>query len=102
MAITTGRLLNKRQAAAVLNISTQTLDRLRGQLQSVRAEAQRMLAALFATYRADPALLPLEWRPADEAGTLRAIGDFIAGMTDRYAIRQYRDLIGEVALPEGF
>jgi dGTPase len=71
-------------------------------VQAVRAEAQRMLAGLFDAYRADPRRLPPEWRPADEAGALRAIGDFIAGMTDRYAIRQYRDLIGPVGLPEGF
>jgi dGTPase len=71
-------------------------------VKAVRAEAQRMLAALFEAYRADPHRLPPEWRPADAAGAARAIGDFIAGMTDRYAIRQYRDLIGPVALPEGF
>jgi dGTPase len=71
-------------------------------VQGVRAEAQRLLAALFHAYRADPALLPPEWRPRDEAGALRAIGDFIAGMTDRYAIRQHRDMIGPVNLPEGF
>jgi dGTPase len=71
-------------------------------VQGVRAEAQRLLAALFHAYRADPDLLPPEWRPRDEAGALRAIGDFIAGMTDRYAIRQHRDLIGPVNLPEGF
>jgi dGTPase len=71
-------------------------------VQAVRAEAQRLLAALFDAYRADPGLLPPEWRPRDEARALRAIGDFIAGMTDRYAIRQHRDLIGPVDLPEGF
>ena len=71
-------------------------------VKAVRAEAQRLLAGLFDAYRADPALLPPEWRPPDEANALRAIGDFIAGMTDRYAIRQYRDLIGPVDLPEGF
>jgi len=71
-------------------------------VRAVRAEAQRLLAGLFDAYRADPGLLPSEWRPLDEAGAVRAIGDFIAGMTDRYAIRQYRDLIGPVDLPEGF
>jgi dGTPase len=48
--------------------------------------------------------LPAQWRP-DAAGpvaVVRAVGDFIAGMTDRYAIRQYRDILGPVALPEGF
>ncbi|HEX8532995.1 MAG TPA: hypothetical protein VF662_02415, partial [Allosphingosinicella sp.] len=32
----------------------------------------------------------------------RRIGDFIAGMTDRYAINRYRELVGPVQLPEGF
>jgi dGTPase len=73
-------------------------------VQMVRKEAQRVLAGLFAAYRDDPRLLPLEWQPA-EAGitpTLRAIGDFIAGMTDRYAIRRYEELVGPAHLPEGF
>ena len=71
-------------------------------VQAVRAEAQRLLADLFDAYRAESGLLPAEWRPADEAGALRAVGDFIAGMTDRYAIRQHQALIGPVDLPEGF
>jgi dGTPase len=55
-----------------------------------------MLAALFDAYRADPARLPPEWRPArgDEIARDRAIGDFIAGMTDRYAIARYREAGG--------
>ena len=71
---------------------------------AVRDQAQRVVAGLAAAYRADSMLLPEEWRPR-EAGTvptLRAIGDFIAGMTDRYAIRQYRALVGPVDLPEAF
>ena len=48
--------------------------------------------------------LPPEWRieRSDPVRLLRRIGDFVAGMTDRYAIRQYRDLVGPVELPEGF
>jgi dGTPase len=34
--------------------------------------------------------------------TLRAICDFVAGMTDRYAIAQHTQLIGPVELPEAF
>ena len=51
-----------------------------------------------------PRRLPEEWRPeGDEPVTvLRAIGDFIAGMTDRYAIRRYEALVGPADLPEGF
>ncbi|HWT12491.1 MAG TPA: deoxyguanosinetriphosphate triphosphohydrolase [Allosphingosinicella sp.] len=71
---------------------------------AVKAEAQRLLAALFAAYRDDPARLPPEWRPAsaDLVAVQRAIGDFIAGMTDRYAIRRHEELVGPVDLPEGF
>jgi dGTPase len=73
-------------------------------VMAVRDQAQRIVAALFGAYRDDPRLLPPEWLPpeADEIATLRAIGDFIAGMTDRYAVRQHRELVGPVELPEGF
>jgi dGTPase len=70
---------------------------------AVRDEAQRILAGLFAAYRDDPARLPSGWLAdaSDPTATLRSIGDFIAGMTDRYAIRQYREIVGEIELPEG-
>ena len=73
-------------------------------VQAVREQAQAILAALFAAYRDDPRLLPEEWRPPlrDPVALARTIGDFIAGMTDRYAVRRYRALIGPVTLPEGF
>jgi len=72
-------------------------------VKTVRAEAQSMLAALFDAYRADPGRLPREWRPprGDETALSRAIGDFIAGMTDRYAIRRYEEFVGPARLPEG-
>jgi dGTPase len=73
-------------------------------VMAVRDRAQAVVARLFAAYRDDPRLLPPEWLPpeADETTVLRTIGDFIAGMTDRYAVRQHRELIGPVELPEGF
>ena len=67
--------------------------------------ARRIVTALFEGYRADPARLPPEWRermPETEPALSRHIADFIAGMTDRYAIARYRDLVGPVDLPEGF
>jgi len=67
-------------------------------VKAVRAEAQRVLSGLFEAYRAEPARLPPEWRP--DGDLLRAIGDFIAGMTDRYAVRRYAELVGPSALPE--
>jgi dGTPase len=73
-------------------------------VEAVAREARGLLSRLFAAYRADPALLPEIWRgePGDEIATLRRIGDFIAGMTDRYAIARHRELIGPVELPEAF
>ncbi|HYW14568.1 MAG TPA: deoxyguanosinetriphosphate triphosphohydrolase [Allosphingosinicella sp.] len=74
------------------------------QVMAVRDQAQAVVARLFAAYRDDPSRLPPGWLPpeADDVTRLRAIGDFIAGMTDRYAVRQHRELIGPVELPEGF
>ncbi len=74
------------------------------EVEAVRVEAQKVVAGLAAAYRDDPRLLPRLWRPIDPSPvcTLRAIGDFIAGMTDRYAVRQHRELVGPVELPEGF
>ncbi|MBA2636147.1 MAG: deoxyguanosinetriphosphate triphosphohydrolase [Sphingomonas sp.] len=69
----------------------------------VRDEAQRVIAGLAAAYRADPALLPEGWQREDgETHRLRAIGDFIAGMTDRFAISRHEELIGPVELPDRF
>ncbi|MEO6255741.1 MAG: deoxyguanosinetriphosphate triphosphohydrolase [Sphingomicrobium sp.] len=69
----------------------------------VRDEAQRVVANLAAAFRADPALLPDGWqRDAGETARLRAIGDFIAGMTDRFAIARHEQLIGPVELPDRF
>jgi dGTPase len=69
---------------------------------AVQAEAKKLLAGLFDAYRDDPSLLPPAWRADDMDGTarLRRIGDFIAGMTDRYAVARYRELIGEPMLSD--
>ncbi|MET0307609.1 MAG: deoxyguanosinetriphosphate triphosphohydrolase [Sphingomonas sp.] len=67
--------------------------------------AQQVVAGLFEAYAAESSLLPSEWRdalPGDEPGRSRHIADFIAGMTDRYAIARYREVVGGIDLPEGF
>ncbi len=70
---------------------------------AVRVEAQRVVANLAAAYRDDPRRLPPDWQAeGDRLSTTRRIGDFIAGMTDRYAIARHRELVGPVELPEGF
>jgi dGTPase len=70
----------------------------------IQNEAKKLLGELFAAYQADPKLLPCDWQDpeADTIMLTRRIGDFVAGMTDRYAITQYRQHIGPVTLPEGF
>ena len=73
------------------------------ELLAVRAEAVRVVAGLADAYRSDPALLPAEWR-SDGSGVeqMRRIGDFIAGMTDRFAISRHEQLVGPVDLPDRF
>ena len=72
-------------------------------LVPVRVEAQRVVAGLFAAYRDHPSQLPDGWRrDEDEMHRLRTIGDFIAGMTDRFAVARHEELVGPVDLPDRF
>ncbi len=61
-------------------------------------KARRILKALFDAFMTDPKLLKPEHQArirqleaeAGESGRARAVADYIAGMTDRYAITEYR------------
>jgi len=67
--------------------------------------AHGIVSGLIAVYRDDPATIPEEWRerlPTEDPHRSRHIADFIAGMTDRYAVSRYRELVGPIDLPEGF
>jgi len=69
-------------------------------LRPIRDEADRIVANLARAYIADPTLLPERWNTACEPRQqLRTIGDFIAGMTDRFAIARHEELVGPVNLP---
>ena len=64
--------------------------------------ARSVTAALFAAYSQEPALMDAGWAvrlPDDEPQRSRHIADFIAGMTDRYAINCYARIFGKT--PEG-
>jgi dGTPase len=64
--------------------------------------AKGVTATLFAAYLDDPGLMDAGWTevlPAAEPAHSRHIADFIAGMTDRYALACYNRLTGD--LPEG-
>lgn len=72
-------------------------------LRPIRTEAQRIVGDLARYYRDHPSALPGGWqREPGETGRLRAIGDYIAGMTDRFAIARHEELIGPVELPDRF
>ncbi|WP_425228290.1 deoxyguanosinetriphosphate triphosphohydrolase [Sphingomonas sp.] len=68
------------------------------------AAARRIVAGLFAAFHAEPALMGESWgaAPADEPWRSRHVADYIAGMTDRFAVKEYRRVVGPVELPEGF
>ena len=61
-----------------------------------RSQARRILAEMFQLFLREPDVLPHEWgvlaMAADEAGRARIVCDYIAGMTDRYAIEEHRKL----------
>lgn len=59
-------------------------------VQRMANKARRIVRELFQSFMAEPRLLPPEFQARAEGDTARAIADYIAGMTDRYAIREHR------------
>ena len=61
-----------------------------------RSQARRILAEMFQLFMAEPDVLPTEWfarsQNRDQAGRARVVCDYIAGMTDRFAIEEHRKL----------
>ena len=58
------------------------------------AKARRVIRDLFAAFLADPRLLPSQYQAmAGEEGLERAVADYIAGMTDRYAVQEHRRML---------
>lgn len=65
---------------------------------SAAERARDVIARLFAAYSQDPRLMPEEWQarlPATDPARSRTIADFIAGMSDRFAIRACEAIYGE-------
>jgi dGTPase len=62
----------------------------------IMARAQRVVRDLFTAYMSDETLLPKDWRDgtpiSDQSRYARQVCDFIAGMTDRYALDQHKRL----------
>jgi dGTPase len=65
-------------------------------IKRIMGEAENVVCDLFARYAASPADAPAEWvqntDAPDDRGRLRRVGDFIAGMTDRYALIEHARL----------
>ena len=68
----------------------------------LRDPSEAVVEGLFSALHADPARLPGDWAaacPLDEPTRARHVGDFVAGMTDRYALRLHEQLVGPSPLP---
>ncbi len=67
------------------------------QLRTAQA-ARGVIAKLYAAYDQDPALMNSRWAeslPDEEPARARHLADFIAGMTDHFAMDQYARIYGE-------
>jgi dGTPase len=55
-------------------------------------KAHRIIKELFLAFMSDSRLLPPQFQHQAEIDQARAVADYVAGMTDRYAIKEYRRL----------
>ncbi len=56
---------------------------------AVRDKADAIVRRLFGAYMADPSVMPRDWAAKAEQGErARAVADYIAGMTDRFAVHE--------------
>ncbi len=68
----------------------------------MRKEVTKVIEELFPTYMAHPEMLPAEWKDdvaaaQDETARARLVADYIAGMTDRFALMQHGQIFGTEA-----
>ena len=68
------------------------------QVNRMTSKARRIITELFDAFIAEPSLLPPDYLVAEAQGAhaasaqARSVADYIAGMTDRYAMREHRRL----------
>lgn len=70
-------------------------------VMSVMERAEKVVDRLFERYWDNEADLPQEWQAVgggDDAARARRIADFLAGMTDRYALAEFERLFGSRAM----
>jgi dGTPase len=68
------------------------------QVMRMTEKARRVVRELFDAFLNEPRLLPTDHRLRAERDRPRAIADYVAGMTDRYAMKEHRRLfaVGEI------
>jgi len=65
-------------------------------LLETRDTAQKQLEVMFRGYLADPELLPPRFQQrAQHVGLPRSVGDYLAGMTDRYCDQQFSEFFAD-------
>ena len=62
------------------------------QVNDTTAKAKQVLSELFAAYVAQPSAMPADFAQREDLH--RAVADYIAGMTDRFAVREHERLTG--------
>jgi dGTPase len=72
-------------------------------VMEVRAKVTQVVQDLFAAFMSDPSLLPEEWqedlcRADGQTALARVIADYVAGMTDRFAIQEHARICGGIPL----
>jgi dGTPase len=96
----------RRQPATLVRFSSATAERNRElkrflfrnlyshyKVERMRIKAERFLKMLFENYLKNPTLLPTSYQDKyDLYGRERVVCDYIAGMTDRYALDEYKRL----------
>jgi dGTPase len=67
----------------------------------MRAKAARVVSELFALFTDQPGMMPPEWAAeagrGDDLHRARTVADYIAGMTDRFALQEHRVLTDPMA-----
>jgi dGTPase len=69
------------------------------QVLRMTSKARRIIGELFAAFMSDARMLPPQYQlMAEQQTPPRAVADYIAGMTDRYAMKEHRRLfaVGEI------
>ena len=65
----------------------------------MQVKAETIIGELFEAYIAEPAQLPKEVQQRTEVDLYRAVCDYMAGMTDRFALDEHYKLFDPYTLP---